>query len=306
MASGEDWGLDIQRADISYNNNWGAMEFFNAMTGGEFSESDWIKGTQKEHMNPPELWDREPRQAIATKIEDGQTYTKYINRQYPLDWKYYTTDDLYRATIDEIRSDPKYGYVTPKLEGSGADIEHASQVRAMNKEIRSWVDAAYGEAGITGEEAEAKYQEVKNTQIENGKITNARWGVSQSEKHNDHASGPDRNQGIAIQKYQPWNKFDPATGTRTKVNRLTGEVLDTFVHKVPPQPTRMTIVGNKDAANVDEGIFYSPTIDTEQAIKDNIMAKPADIGKPSITIRKVTPKRPTNIPSNWAMKGGTP
>ena len=304
MASGEDWGLDIQRANIQYNNNWGAMEFFNAMTGGQFSY-EWREGTQHEHMNPSELRYREPRQAVGTEVRaDGKTYTKYVTREYPLDWKYYTTDDLYRATIDEILTDPKYNYVTPELEGSGADIEHASQVRAMNKEIKSWVDAAYQVPGTTGAEAEARYQAEKNLQIERGKITNARWGVSQSVKHDDHASGPDRNQALQIKKYQPWNKFDPETGTRTKINRLTGEVLDTFVHKQPPEPTRMTVVGNKDAVNVDEGIFYSSTINTEQDIKDNLMAKPADIGKPSITIRKVTPKKPTNIPSNWAMKGG--
>ena len=304
MASGEDWGLDIQRADISYNNNWGAMEFFNALTGSEVENYEWKKGTQHEHMNPSELRDRESRQAVATKTEDGQVWTKYVTRKYPLDWKYYTTDDLYRATIDEIRTDPKYNYVTPKLEGSGADIEHASQVRAMNKEIKSWVDAAYQVPGTTGAEAEARYQAEKNLQIERGKITNARWGVSNATKHNAHASGPERNQALQIQKYQPWNKFDPETGTRTKVDRLTGEVLDTFIHKQPVEPTRMTVVGNKDAVNVDEGIFYSSTINTEQDIKDNLMAKPADIGKPSITIRKVTPKRPTNIPSNWSMKGG--
>ena len=305
MASGEDWGLDIQREGITYNSNWGAMEFFNAMTGGKVEGYEWKEGTHHDHRNPGELKDREMRQVVGTKIEDGKTWTKYVTREYPLDWKYYTYDDLYRATIDEIRSDPKYSNVNPQLEGSGGDIEYASQVRAMNKELRSWVDAAYGEAGITGAEAEAILDAEKVKQIESGKITNKHWGVSQSVKHDDHASGPIRNQGLQIQKYQPWNHFDPATGTRTKRNRLTGEILDTFVHKIPSQPTRMTVVGNKNDVNVDEGKFYSNTIGLEQKITDSMHVKPPSISKPNLSIRKVTPKRGPNIPESWSMKGGT-
>ena len=307
MASGEDWGLDIQRADIQYNSNWGAMEFFNAMTGGKVEGYEWREGTHYEHRNPDKLKDREMRQVVDTKIEGGKTYTKYVTREYPLDWKYYTFDDLYRATMDELIEDPKYDYVNPELEGYGADIEYASQVRAMNKEIKSWVDEAYnfGDLFVSEGTAEVKLEAEKMKQIEHGKITNKHWGSSQSVKHDDHASGPLKNQAEQIQKYEPWNHFDPATGTRTKKNTLTGEILDTFVHKIPPQPTRMTVVGNQNDVNVDEGKFYSNTIGLEQQITDSIHVKPPSISKPNLSIRKVTPKRGPNIPESWAMKGGT-
>ena len=109
------------------------------------------------------------------------------------------------------------------------------------------------------------------------------------------------NQQVAIRKYSPWNTFKD--GTRIKSNPITGEILDTFKHKLVPEPTRMTIVGNKLDQNRDEGIFYSSTLGMEQEITDSMLGKPPDIPKPNLSIRKVTPERGKNIPANWKLKG---
>ena len=65
----------------------------------------------------------------------------------------------------------------------------------------------------------------------------------------------------------------------------------------------MTIVGDKLEQNMDEGIFYSPTVGLEQEITDSMLGKPPDISKPNLSIRKVTPERGKNIPANWKLKG---
>ena len=77
----------------------------------------------------------------------------------------------------------------------------------------------------------------------------------------------------------------------------------------------MTIVGNKLDQNVDEGIFYSPTMGMQQEITDSMLAKPPDIPKPNLSIRNIREwdnakgdwvnPRPSNIPADWKMKGDT-
>ena len=54
---------------------------------------------------------------------------------------------------------------------------------------------------------------------------------------------------------------------------------------------------------MDEGIFYSPTMGLEQEITDSMLAKPPDIPKPNLSIRKVTPAKPANVDAGWKLKG---
>ena len=80
---------------------------------------------------------------------------------------------------------------------------------------------------------------------------------------------------------------------------------DSHKYKAAPEPTRMTITGNKSAAKIDEGIFYSSTIGAAENITKNLARTPDPIGKPkSLTIRKVTVKKPSNIDASWKLKGG--
>ena len=267
----EKWGLDIERS-ITYNDTWDAQTAFHQLTGGELKQ-----------MKLP--WSR----GVVSV------------REYPMDWKHYSNDELYRATIDELMEDPK---MYNMFMGPGDDFNNATQVREANKEIKSWVDDAYSKAvelGKDGQWAENELKAEVDLQVARGKLTNARY--PEGRKAGGAVGGPLYNQQVAIRRYSPWNTFDPETGTRTKTNPITGEIRDTFKHKLVPEPTRMTIVGNKLDQNRDEGIFYSSTLGMEQEITDSMLGKPPDIPKPNLSIRKVTPERGKNIPANWKLKG---
>ena len=291
----EAWGLDIERG-ITYNNTWDAQTAFHNLSGGD-AKHVWLKGSQDDIQNPYKYKDKVRDTVVGTKEdESGQKWTQVIQREFPMDWKAYTNDELYRATIDELLEKDYMMFMGP-----GADFDNATQVRAASKEIQSWVTEHYDKAreeGKDGAWAEAEWQKDKALQIQRARIHNVRYPEGKNTRGYQH------NQQVAIRKYQPWNKFDPDTGTRTKINPLTGEVRDTFKHKLAPYPTRMTIVGDKLEQNMDEGIFYSPTVGLEQEITDSMLAKPPDISKPNLSIRKVTPERGENIPANWKLKGG--
>jgi len=297
----EAWGLDIERG-LTYNNTWDAQTAFNQLTGG-WAKHVEKKGTVDDLLHPEHKRDK-IRHTIVSERTDakGDTYTTYIERQHPMDWKYYSNDELYRATIDELMEDPK---MYNMFMGPGDDFNNAVQVREANKEIQSWVNDAYQKARDLGKDGAWAENELKaevDLQIARGKLTNARY--PEGRKAGGAVGGPLYNQQIAIRRYSPWNTFDPETGTRTKTNPITGEILDTFKHKLVPEPTRMTIVGDKQEQNLDEGIFYSPTFGAEEEITASLMEEPPDIPKPTnLTIRKVTPTRPANIPANWKMKG---
>ena len=297
----EAWGLDIERG-LTYNNSWDAQTAFNQLTGG-WARHVEKKGTVDDLINPEHKKDKVRHTIISERTDaKGDTYTTYLERQHPMDWKHYSTDELYRATIDELMEDPK---MYNMFIGPGDDFNNAVQVREANKEIQSWVNDAYSKAvelGKDGKWAENELKGVVDLQIARGKLTNARY--PEGRKAGGAVGGPLYNQQIAIRRYSPWNTFDPETGTRTKTNPITGEIRDTFKHKLVPEPTRMTIVGDKLAQNRDEGIFYSPTFGSEEQITKSLIAEPPPIPKPTnLTIRKVTPTRPANIPANWKMKG---
>jgi len=297
----EAWGLDIERG-LTYNNSWDAQTAFNQLTGG-WARHVEKKGTVDDLINPEHKKDKVRHTIISERTDaKGDTYTTYLERQHPMDWKYYSTDELYRATIDELMEDPK---MYNMFIGPGDDFNNAVQVREANKEIQSWVNDAYSKAvelGKDGKWAENELEGVVDLQVARGKLTNARY--PEGRKAGGAVGGPLYNQQIAIRRYSPWNTFDPETGTRTKTNPITGEIRDTFKHKLVPEPTRMTIVGDKLAQNRDEGIFYSPTFGSEEQITKSLIAEPPPIPKPTnLTIRKVTPTRPANIPANWKMKG---
>ena len=58
------------------------------------------------------------------------------------------------------------------------------------------------------------------------------------------------------------------------------------------------------AQNVDKGLaYFNPNAGKESAITSKIVDKPADITPPSLTIRKIDVKRPSNIDSNWNVRG---
>ena len=297
----EAWGLDIERG-ITYNNSWDAQTAFNQLTGG-WARHVEKKGTVDDLINPEHKRDKIRHTIVGERTDEkGDTYTTYIERQHPMDWKYYSTDELYRATIDELMEDPK---MYNMFIGPGDDFNNAIQVREANKEIQSWVNDAYSKAvelGKDGTWAENELKGVVDLQIARGKLTNVRY--PEGRKAGGAVGGPLYNQQLAIRRYSPWNTFDPETGTRTKTNPITGEIRDTFKHKLVPQPTRMTIVGDKLEQNRDEGIFYSPTFGSEEQITNSLIAEPPPVPKPTnLTIRKVTPTRPANIPANWKMKG---
>ena len=332
----EDWGLDIER-NVSYNmdQTWNAQNFFHQMTGGNFKEITIGKDMRKRtvtkdaegnvidihygkkkgegkvgiagdkhsyewgHLTNPYKYSDKVRGTFLGEVRgsDGELIsTTYQVRENPLDWKHYTNDDLYRATIDELLEKDYMMFMGP-----GSDFDNATQVRAATQEIQSWITEHYDKAreeGRDGASAEAEWVKDRELQIRRAKQHNVRYPEGRNTRGYQH------NQQVAIRKYQPWNKFDPETGTRTTINTQTGEIRDTFKHKLVPEPTRMTIVGNKLDQNVDEGIFYSPTLGVEQQIKDSMMATPPPIPKPTnLSIRKVTPTRPANIPTNWKMKG---
>ena len=296
----EAWGLDIERG-LTYNDSWDAQTAFNQLTGG-WARHVERKGTVDDLINPEHKRDK-VRHTIVSERTDakGDTYTTFIEREHPMDWKHYSTDELYRATIDELMEDPK---MYNMFIGPGDDFNNAVQVREANKEVQSWVDDAYKKAqelGKDGAWAENEFQGVKALQIARGKLTNIRY--PEGRKAGGAVGGPLYNQQLAIRKYSPWNTFDPETGTRVKTNPITGEIRDTFKHKLVPEPTRMTIVGDKLQQNMDEGIFYSPTMGLEQEITDSMLAKPPDIPKPNLSIRKVTPERPANVDAGWKLKG---
>ena len=329
----EAWGLDIERG-ITYNNTWDAQAAFHVMTGGNFKEITIGKDIRKKivtkdrdgnvidikygnvgegrvgipgdkhsyewrHLTNPYKYSEKVRGTFLgeLKTDDGEHIsTTYQVREFPMDWKEYTNDELYRATIDELLEKDYMMFM-----GEGADFDNATQVRAASKEIQSWVNEAYDKArelGKDGAWAEAEWQKDKALQIARGRVHNVRYPEGKNTRGYQH------NQQVQIRKYQPWNKFDPETGTRTKLNPLTGEIRDTFKHKQAPEPTRMTIVGNKIDQNVDEGIFYSPTMGLQKEITDSMIGKPPDIPKPTnLTIRQVTPERPANVDAGWKLKG---
>ena len=296
----EAWGLDIERG-LTYNNTWDAQTAFHELTGG-WARHVEVKNTRESLENPEHKKDKLRHTIVGTRTDaQGHEYTTYIERQHPMDWKNYSTDELYRATIDELMEDPK---MYNMFIGPGDDFNNAVQVREANKELQSWVNDAYSKAvelGKDGEWAENELDAEMALQIARGKLTNARY--PEGRKAGGAVGGPLYNQQIAIRRYSPWNTFDPETGTRTKTNPITGEIRDTFKHKLVPQPTRMTIVGDKLEQNRDEGIFYSSTMGLEQEITDSMLGEPPDIPKPNLSIRKVTPTRPANVDANWKLKG---
>lgn len=308
----EAWGLDIER-EVTYNSTWDAQTAFNQLTGG-WAKHVEVKKTRESLEHPEHKKDKLRHTIVGTRTDEkGHEYTTYIERQWPMDWKYYSNDELYRATIDELMEDPK---MYNMFIGPGDDFNNAIQVREANKEIQSWVQDVYKEAvdaGKDGEWAEARLKQEFDLQVARGKLTNIRY--PEGRKAGGAVGGPLYNQQVRIRKYQPWNTFDPETGTRTKTNPITGEILDTFKHKLVTEPTRMTIVGNKFDQNRDEGIFYSPTLGMEQEITDSMLAKPDSIPKPNLSIRNIQVwdneegayknPRPSNIPANWKTKGDT-
>jgi hypothetical protein len=330
----EDWGLDIER-NVSYNMDeaWSAQNFFHQMTGGNFQEITIGKDIRKTivtkdrhgnvidiqygdkgegrvgiagdkhsyewgHLTNPYKYSEKVRGTFLGEVRtaDGEHIsTTYQVRENPMDWKAYTNDELYRATMDELLEKDYMMFMGP-----GSDFDNARQVRAASKEIQSWVDKHYKKAheeGRDGASAEAEWEKDRALQIARAKVHNVRYPEGKNTRGYQH------NQQVQIRKYQPWNKFDPETGTRTKINPVTGEIRDTFKHKLVPQPTRMTIVGDKLEQNLDEGIFYSPTFGSEQEITDSMLREPSDIPKPNLSIRKVTPERPANVDAGWKLKG---
>ena len=294
----EAWGLDIERG-LTYNNTWDAQTAFHELTGG-WAKHVEVKGTVDDLRNPEHKRDKVRHTIVSERTDEkGDTYTTYIERQHPMDWKNYSTDELYRATIDELMEDPK---MYNMFMGPGDDFNNAVQVREANKEIQSWVNDAYSKAvelGKDGEWAENELDAEMALQVARGKLTNARY--PEGRKAGGAVGGPLYNQQLAIRKYSPWNTFKD--GTRIKSNPITGEILDTFKHKLVPEPTRMTIVGNKLDQNRNEGVFYSSTMGLEQEITDSMLGKPPDIPKPNLSIRKVTPEKPANVDAGWKLKG---
>lgn len=298
--SDEAWGLDIERG-LTYNNSWDAQTTFHELTGG-WAKHVEMKGTVSDLTNPKHKKDKVRHTIVSERTdEEGDTYTTYVERQHPMDWKYYSNDDLYRATIDELMEDPK---MYNMFVGPGDDFNHAVQVREANKEIQSWVNEAYAKASELNKDeawAEQELEAEMNLQVLRGKLTNVRY--PEGRKAGGAVGGPLYNQQYHIRRYSPWNTFDPETGTRTKTNPITGEIRDTFKHKLIPKPTRMTIVGNRLDQNIDEGIFYNSTMGLEQEITQSMLGKPPDIPKPNLSIRKVTPVKPANVDAGWKLKG---
>jgi hypothetical protein len=292
----EAWGLDIER-EVTYNSSWDAQTAFHELSGGT-GTYEWIQKTKDQLQNPENYRDKVRHTIVGSRVdEEGKEWTQIIKREYPMNWREYTNDELYRATIDELLEQDYMMFMGP-----GSDFDNATQVRAATKEIKSWINEAYTKAhelGKDGAWAEAEWNKYKALQIQQARVHNVRYPEGRNTRGFQH------NQQVAIRRYQPWNKFDPETGTRTKLNPLTGEIRDTFKHKQVPEPTRMSIVGNRLDQNIDEGIFYSSTFGLEQEITDSMLEKPPSIPRPNLSIRGVTPERPDTIDADWKLKGET-
>ena len=292
----ENWGLDLERG-LTYNNSWDAQTAFHVLSGGggHLYEAEGTLGDLRvpTEYNKGEGVNRDT--AVGSRQADGKTYTTLIEREHPMDWKHYSTDELYRATIDEILD--KF----PDLFlGSGADFDNATQVRAANDVIKGWQDDIRKQAQEEGRDhawAIAEWKKVRQWQIDTGYIANERYDYGRK------TQGPERNQQVAIRKYKAWNHFDPETGTRTTKHPVTGGIRDEFTHKIAAQPTRMTVTSDINSANIDEGRFYSPTVGDELKIMSQMAETPPDISKPNLTIRTVKNKRPENIDNNWTVHG---
>tara|TARA_R100000152_G_C6777317_1_gene207111 strand:+ start:55 stop:1146 length:1092 start_codon:yes stop_codon:yes gene_type:complete len=275
------WGLDLERG-ITYSSfeGWNAQQAFHDLSGGD-STSKWIQTSGGSFWRSVSGIDYKHDPNYEAIAQEGDK-TLFTAREFPMDWKSYSEDDLYRATIDELIEKDYTLFLGP-----GDNFTNARQVRAATSEIQSWVNDVYRKAheeGKTIEEADAEWERY---------IANQKLDAS---IHNR----PDHNKfhhetRAQLQKFQPWNRFDPETGTTTKLNPLTGEVRDTFKHKSPAEPTRMTITGNATSENIDAGIFYSPTLNQEQELTDTLLDKPADVTKYKPTIREYTPTKPGNL-----------
>ena len=146
----EAWGLDIERG-LTYNNTWDAQTAFNQLTGG-WAKHVEVKKTRESLEHPEHKKDKVRHTIVGTRTDEkGHEYTTYIEREHPMDWKYYSNDELYRATIDELMEDPK---MYNMFIGPGDDFNNAIQVREANKEIQSWVQEVYKEAVDTGKDGE--------------------------------------------------------------------------------------------------------------------------------------------------------
>ena len=56
--------------------------------------------------------------------------------------------------------------------------------------------------------------------------------------------------------------------------------------------------------NIDKGkAYFNPNANREGEIRNKLTAEPAPINPPDLTIRKVTPRRPDNVPPNWKVPG---
>tara|TARA_R100000781_G_scaffold55484_1_gene36110 strand:+ start:69 stop:1289 length:1221 start_codon:yes stop_codon:yes gene_type:complete len=305
------WGLDLERS-LSYNSNWTAQEAFNALTGGGFTIQTSDKTQYEvEHGQHKTGWaeDNVRHHFISSEYNTGtgQWETKWIEREHKMDWKNYSTDDLYRATIDEMMEADPDSFLS-----SGWDFQNAKQVRVATSIIQGWKDDIQKEADDNGYDNDWVQNKIASTfseQIASGKITNERLPTNGKEKSTDDfgtaVSGPEANQQrrLKYHGWKTWHKFDPVTGTSTKFDPRSGDIKDTFTHAPPAAPTRMTVTGDKTLANIDEGIYFSNTIDSEQNITDSLQQKPDDPLPPTLTIRKVNVKKPANIDASWKMKG---
>lgn len=297
------WGLDIERGQ-SYNSKWSAQEAFHVLTGGGFkivtsdkSKADLVlqahsKDNVRDHFLRSDY-----------DFTTGKYDTAWIHRDYKMDWKHYSTDELYRATIDEMReADPSSFF------SAGWDFMNAKQVRNATSVIQGWVDDIQKEADDNGYDSDWVQNQIQATfheQIQSGRIINKRLPVDSKDKHGGAVSGPEANQQrrINLEGWNTWHKFDPVTGTSTTLHPRTGDIRDTFTHAPPAAPTRMTVTGDKTVANIDEGIYFSNTIDSEQNITDSLQQKPDDPLPPTLTIRKVNVRKPANVDPSWKMKG---
>ena len=305
-ARGLDWRHEGQYAFRT--DEWGAMsetqrlgvlqvydQWYDSGNRTELADEAWGIDMQRDWS------DQGDERSRAVTYNDNwsaqEAFNLLTSSTRPIDWKDYTNDDLHRATIDELLIKDRDMFMGP-----GDDFSNAKQIRASNTEIQSWVRRHYDaavEEGRDGASAEAEYQKYKKWQIDTGKIHNKRY------KPGKNTRGPDYNQQVQVRKYKHWREFDEDTGTRITRDFLTGEVRDSSTYKAAPEPTRMTITGNKSAANIDEGVFYSSTVGAAENITRNLARTPDPIGKPqNLTIRKVTVKKPANIDASWKLKGG--
>jgi len=295
----ESWGLDIERG-LTYNQNWNAQFAFHELTGGG-NRIEVTSKTRSELQNPREYKDIVRHTILGSHIaEDPETgedkaYISLSIRDHPMDWKFYSNDELYRAAIDEVLED------FPDLfMGPGDDYNNATQVRAATREIQSWHQEVYDKAIATGKDAtwiENEIARVEQWQKDTGKATNKPY-----EKGNK-TLGDEYNQQVQIRKYKTWDKFEPETGVKTKVHPLTGEIRSTYEYKQVSEPTRMTITGNKLMENIDDGIFYSDSIGREEEITASLADKPIDPPRPDITIRSIGGNREPTVGQEAAWGG---